>query len=185
MYKKSRKKQGIIIITTVVVLLIVVAVIIYPTVNNIIKMNRQIVFERMNLELKLAAGLNITKTKAELTKIDQYADDIDSILIETGQEIEFVQLLENLAIQNGIHFDIQSDFIGVGSNKLYTKIPLNLIITGNYTNIVKYISDLESLPNYLNIEMLTAIKAPNATEGIRVQINGHTYIKLAKAGNDE
>ncbi|MEK7653312.1 MAG: type 4a pilus biogenesis protein PilO [Patescibacteria group bacterium] len=161
------------------IMIIVIAMIIFiiiPAFKEIIAVNREINKERVALEQKLEQGLNLKKIQIELSEIQDKLGGLDRLFVAKGQELAFVTEMENIASADGISLKIVSDFSEEplkGEEKI-KKTALQMEISGNYQNIIKFLNDLEKMPYYFNVEMAIFSLKTNA---LSAQILGQIYVK--------
>lgn len=153
--------------------------IIYPALKEIAKVNQEITNERIKLEKKLAMGLNIKKIINDLEEIEESAKNLDNIFLEKNAELNLIGNLETIATNHNIAININSDFTGkdIGSNIL--QVEIQLIATGNYKQILSFISELENQKNYFNIKSISFSKNKKADNSnvVAAQLIGNTYFK--------
>lgn len=153
--------------------------IIYPALNEIIKVNREITNERIKLEKKLALGLNIKKVIKDLEAIEESAQKLDDIFLEKNSELNLINNLESLASDHNVTIAITSDFIKNDISPSISQMDLKIIATGNYREILNFINDLENQKNYFNFSTITFTKNKRADNSSLViaQLSGNTYLK--------
>lgn len=171
-----KNKNFIFIALLFVALLLIIALIIYPTIANILSINEQIMNERLVLESKLAAGLNIKKTNEMLERVKKDINQLDTAIIGSGQELAFIQMIENEAAKDNLIIKIQSDFQKQPLTKNINRVPLTLEITGNFISTMKFIESAETMPYYYNIESLILNGSENEAT-IKTKLTGWIYFK--------
>lgn len=163
-----------------VILLSLIAFIIMPAINDIIKINQEITAERIALLKKFEQGLNIKKIEEELAEIEESIEELDKILIKTGQELKFITELENLAQNNQIDININPDFSGAPTaGKNIKIIPLQINLSGEYRQLINFLQDLERMPYYYNLNLTTFSSRSRIDTGpINLQLTGQTYAQI-------
>lgn len=157
---------------------LVTVFIIYPALTEISQVNTDITMEREKLERKLALGLNIKRIIQDLETIEEPAKRLDDIFIDRGKEIAFINDLELIASRHGIGMEISSDFIGSEIAVGITQVEIQMILTGNYIQILSFMSELESLNSYFNLKTVTFSKNKKVgNSSVIVQLVGNTYFK--------
>ncbi len=165
---------GLIIIPFILIILFII----YPTMREIIYMNEEIIQERKELEEKLARGLNMNKINDALQEIEGTIKKLDSIFIKQNQELEFITQLENIAAENDVALNINSDFSGQKIADLIQQISLRVNVSGDYMNILKFLQEVESLPKYYNLNLIVAsTKQPVANGPMFMQLSGQIYLQ--------
>lgn len=178
---QNKKKVFISVGLIMVPLVLIVIFIIYPTVKEIVSMNLEIVQERRELEAKLARGQNVKKTNDTLQEVAQSIEKLDGIFIQQNHELEFVTQLENIAAENNISLNINSDFNGSKITEKIKQITLQINITGDYDKIIKFLQATESLPNYYNVNLIAASTKSTGGGQLSMQLIGQTYLQETEA----
>lgn len=153
--------------------------IIYPSLKEISKVNQEITAERIKLERKLALGLNIKKIIKDLEDIEEPAKNLDNIFLEKNSELNMISGFESIANKYNVSLNINSDFTGqdIGSN--ISQVEMQLVATGNYKQILAFISELESQKNYFNLKSISFSKNKKAdnSSAVAAQLIGNVYFK--------
>lgn len=173
------KNKFIINISTISIFFILIAIfIIYPVLIEISRVNNDITSERVKLERKLALGLNIKKIVKDLESIENTTYILDTIFINKGQELELVNQLETIADKHSIDIDINSDFIGEHIESNVFQVEIKTILTGNYSNIINFMEEIESLEKYFNTKTILISKnIKNENSSITAQLTSNIYLK--------
>ncbi|MFA5125132.1 MAG: hypothetical protein WC473_04935 [Patescibacteria group bacterium] len=132
-----------------------IIVIIYPTANKIITIRQEILKERQDLEKKLAMGLNANKIKEETDAVEKIMPRLRQVYIKPGQELEFLNYLDNLAAKNSLIIDIKPDFTGKALSPEVTRLPIELIISGKFESVLTALNELERRETYFIIDVLS------------------------------
>ena len=128
-----------------------------PAAKNIYKIKADIEFQRVDLEKKYAKSQQMKKMALNLGKIEGDIDRLNKIFISEYRELEFITQLEQIALNNALTQDINLNKGEVESKGPYHSSVLYINCQGGYENIIKYLSDLESLDYYINIEDLNLV----------------------------
>lgn len=160
---------------------LIIIFVIYPTVKEIVTVNHEIVNERTKLEEKLALGLNMNKINDALKEVNESLPKLENIFIQKDHELEFISQLENMAAENGVAININSDFSGQKISDEISQVALQINLSGDYNNILKFIQSVESLPNYYNTNLILAsAKQTGGSQQMTVQLTGQAYIQEKK-----
>lgn len=154
--------------------------IILPTIKNIQKMESDVDAIRLDLEKKYIKGQSLNKLSNNLKKTELKLDNLDTIFINHNRALEFITTLEEVAVNNNITQKINLMTDKALAENQYKKIPLQIMITGNYANVLQYIIDLETLNYYININNIdmSKINGGETQAGqVSVQIAANTYWK--------
>ncbi|MDO8668784.1 MAG: type 4a pilus biogenesis protein PilO [Candidatus Buchananbacteria bacterium] len=153
--------------------------IIYPALKEISRVNQEITNERIKLEKKLAMGLNMKKIVRDLEEIEEPAKTLDNVFFAKGNELNLISSLETIANKYGLVITINSDFTGqdIGSN--IDQVEIQAIITGDYKQILGFMSELEKQEKYFNLKLISFTKNKKADNSntIVAQLIVNTYFK--------
>jgi len=161
-------------------LIIIIVFVVIPAIRDIRQLNKQIDGQRAQLESRYEKRLTIKNSIKNFNNLHpQIPGLLASIFLNSGNEIEFITALESLAEKNNlaqsINFDTKN---GEDSLENKRKVPVEISITGDYINILKYISDIERLNFYLIIDHISsAPKTGDSFGAARTLLRGHTYWK--------
>lgn len=173
-----KNKFFINIVAVFIALLAVVFFIIYPAMHEITSIKKEIANEKAKLETKLNMGLNIKNVKKDLEEVQSSIDLLDNIFIAKGAELDFITELEQIADQNNIALSINPDFSEDEAKKYFQAVPLQFYLAGDYHNLLNFISELEAMPYYYNIDLIIASTNSDADDfPLNLQLMGQTYIK--------
>lgn len=172
-----RNKFLINISILLVVMIILVSFVILPALREISNINKEITRQRLELENKLYQGLNIRQAKRDLAEIQESLPELDKTFIKEGQELEFITELENLAANNNVSLNLNPDFAGRDLDNNLKEVLLQISVSGQYHQLLKFLIDLEALPYYYNPNLIIAnIKQKNNLPEITFQFNGQGYL---------
>jgi len=161
--------------------------IIIPTIADIKSMSGEIEEQRIDLEKKYIKGQSLKKLSDNLKSIELKLDLLNQLFINKNRELEFITTLENRASLNRLNQKINLSSPQVADNQDFQKADLQLLLTGKFTRLLKYLLDLESLGYYTNIKSLELsparsqeavsdeAAAPDNLINVTMFINADTY----------
>ncbi|MFA6421991.1 MAG: type 4a pilus biogenesis protein PilO [Candidatus Buchananbacteria bacterium] len=152
---------------------VVIAFLIIPNIQDIVKINQDIIFQREDLEKKAALGLNIKQISSEISAMEKNSAELNKMYIKSGKELEFLTLLDEIAQKNNVDAQAVPQFPEKNAEKL-TKIPLTIIIKGKFVNVFSYIGSLETMPYYYNIDSLEIQEGAN--DATTANLTGNIYL---------
>lgn len=123
----------------------------YPAMNDIKKLKAEIKNQKIDLEKRIINEKNVDLLSQKLNKIEPQMVKLEKIFINQNQELEFITTMEGISQNNAVNQKINFEMTGAVKEQNYKKVPINLVIVGDYTNILNYISDINKLPYYINI----------------------------------
>ena len=187
-FTKYSLKKKVIIISVIFSAIIcgVVFLAIIPTVNNIKRIKIEVEKQIAEMEKKYITGQSLKELKENLEKIDPELKMLSKSFVVKGRELDLITALEELTYKNNVQQKINIDaFKNLDDSKAFQKIPLNLSAQGNFSNLMNYLVDLESLCYYINIDTLelpaasaksfTANKIAGQESGISIAISADAY----------
>ena len=164
----------------------IIYLIIIPTINGINQIKTKVEKQLTEAEKKYIKGQSLKELKENLEKINPELKMLNKSFVIKGQELSFITALEELACKNNVQQKINiSAFKNLDDSKTFQKIPLNLSAQGNFSNLMNYLIDLESLSYYVNINTLelplssaksfAANRGMDQPSGINIAISADTY----------
>lgn len=134
------------------------------------------------LQEELAALETQRDRTGEMTKnydsVKSFVPELDSVLLDPNDRLKFIMLVEQLAAQTSVDHVIEA----VGSLKLSANDPIlfNINVSGDFTNVLKFIYSLENAPYYLNIETIQISEGNKLSVGQSGGANGGAGIVTAQ-----
>lgn len=180
---KFFKNPWFIISIILAALIGVIIFIVIPAVRDIKTLNQKIIDQRTLLESRYEKRLSIKNAIKNFNSLQpQVPTLVKSIYLNPGNEIEFITSLETLAEKNRLSQTVNFDNTsGEAASQNTKKVPIEILLSGDYINIVKYIQDLEKLNFYLIITSISSAPRVNDASGnIRTLLRGYTFWKSIK-----
>ncbi|MFH1192015.1 MAG: type 4a pilus biogenesis protein PilO [bacterium] len=174
-------------ISTVIIIIIatcgITAFIIAPTMKNIKEISSKINNIRLDLEKKYDNRQNLRTVMSRFKKIKQSSEKFSNIYIEKNEELKLITALEGIATDNNLEQNINT-FVYQNDDKTAkekkNELDMQLQITGDYINIIKYFYDLRRLPYYINTKniVIQSLAASNikTTEENKNKVEAIIYI---------
>lgn len=178
---QNQHKIILIIIGIVFSSLAVYYFIIPPTIKKIIKLKNDILIQKINFEKNLDENKNLGKTSEQFKQIQPDLQKFENTSIDKNKKLEFITILENAATQNNIIQKINME--PIDDKKSNQKIKLDITLSANFTNFLKYLSTLNQMDNYININSIEIdrLASPRISENkeendnLHIKINADTY----------
>jgi len=170
-------KLKIAVYTTLVIIVIsvIIALIILPTVQEIRQISVSIYNERIDLEKKYLKGQLLKKTIADFEEIEPQKEKLESIFIIESEELEFISTLENVSSISGVKQVIELKTKDIQEKNNIKTYPLKITASGDFNQIMKYITSLEGLDYYLNIDYLKIVSDQNS---LMATLTGNAFAKV-------
>lgn len=174
-----KNKITVIIALVAVVVACIAYFIILPTVAEIRRINDEILSQRTDLEAKYVKGQSLNKLSNNLKLIDPKLAALDEVFINQNRALEFITILEQISADNGVEQKINLMTDKGAQENDYKRVPLQLLATGDFQDLARYLSSLESLKYYINITNIDMIRKEDKESGTKVvmQIMSNTYWK--------
>jgi hypothetical protein len=135
-------------ILSVLALGIILGVVV-PTLGYIKKTSEDSFKLRMLLEDKYEQSLRSHITRRKLEEIKISSADFYPFLFRAGDDLKLITFLENLSTKHNISQTITNSTLDKINTSHIVSVSMN--INGNYTDILKYIADLEASDYFIYI----------------------------------
>ncbi len=147
-----------IIITLAILFLCMVALVvglIIPAIKYIKSADSDTYNLRLYLEKRHERSISFRTAVQRYEKVKDQTADYAAYVFHRGQELDVIKALENIAGQNKVQQKIISSNLDKPANQ---KITVALSISGNYTDVLNYLVDLESLKIFLTTNRIQLAK---------------------------
>jgi len=151
-----------------------------PSINSISMIGEKIRQQDQKLSQKKSLGFSIEKAQAELADAQKKSDLLSAAFVDENNQLELITQLEGLAQKSGINVAVTPDLTPLPAGNNVRQQPLKISASGSYFNILKFISEIESLSHYFNMSQLTIRPQDGAAETVTLEIAGQNYIYLEK-----
>lgn len=132
--------------------------VIFKSITDIKTIKRNILDQKINLEKNLIRDKNMAVLAKQLETIEPKLEKLNKIFINSSRELEFITTLENAANEAQVSQKIILSPDSSSKIGEYKKIPIKLSLNGNFKNLFNYLTRLEALPYYINIQSLILTK---------------------------
>jgi Tfp pilus assembly protein PilO len=143
-------------IAIAIVVIIANAAVIYflilPTIDKIKSLRNEILNIEIDSANKITQERNIHDLNNKIKKIQPQLDKINSIFINQNREIEFISALEELADKYTVNQKLNIDFNNPAKGDIFNTVPVSINANGNFNNLVSYLSAIEAMSYYINID---------------------------------
>lgn len=142
---------------TLLLLLAVILFILYPTAGEIKETSLEIKEQKTKLEELYKKGQLFNPTKKQYEEISSELPGLSNIFIAKNQELKLITALEKIAQENNLIQKINLEEIPQNEKDKKPdpqKMSLTIKLNGDYPNLIKYLSALEALDYYININNL-------------------------------
>jgi len=125
-----------------------------PSIREIKNLNEQIETQRTELEKLYKKGQLFKQTLKEYEEIKPTVATLDRIYIKRGEELAFITSLEGVANVNGLQQDIKLLNQDPKKTTMTNTFPIQLELKGELGPLLRYLTSLEALDYYLNIDTI-------------------------------
>jgi Tfp pilus assembly protein PilO len=160
-----------------------------PAADNILMIKERAEEQNQQLEQNYSRGKNLEKISANLKIVEPRQNEIDQVFIKKDDTdvLNFFTSLQTIAEKNGVVLEKPGIDLNGGNplGKAYKKIPLQLSLQSDFTGLLNFISGMEKMNNYININSLqiTAVDSRLSSETgtstaqkiLSTQISAMTY----------
>lgn len=144
------KKVIIHVLFFVAVIIIIAGAIIWPTVNYIHTLNRETYDLRIYLEKRYESTKNIRYSRQKAEEIKNEVNDFSSMIFTAANQLNLITTLENIAARH----DITQKIDNLNLDQAAHQLILSLNIEGEYLDSLRYLTDLEKINYFLQVEKL-------------------------------
>lgn len=138
------------------VILLVILGIILPTAQYITRLNNETSTLKDYLERKYETTAHLRSSIKQIEEIKLAVNEYPKYLFKPGDELALITTLENLASKNKVTQKIENSNLDQKASDL---IKVSLSINGTYENTLQYLSDLEKINYFTNIEKIQLTSA--------------------------
>ena len=173
-----------IVIVLIVVLISVPIFVIWPNMEEIRTTGEAIYNEYIYLEQKSKQGQDIRRAKTEYEARQDQRSSLSTLALTPGDELRFITALEELAAEAGVKETLQLDVKRQKQQNGYQELPFVLTATGTYSQVVRYLTAIHSLPlvtSFTSLNMFVEQRSSSGsalttpTNTIQAQITGLVY----------
>jgi len=168
----SKKRIIITIIGTVILIILLICLINVPTIGSILKIKQMIYLERTDLEKKYLRSQVLKKILRDFEQVKPEKEKFDNIFIPKDKELEFVTSIEEIATRHNLKQEVSINN-AVNKDDIYAIVPLTLKLKGDFSDILKYLNDLDKITYYYNI---LSIIISNNSDGVEATLIGEIYV---------
>lgn len=171
------------IAVSIFVFLIFIGIVIYftiiPSVRDIIIIKNDIYAQKVDLEMKYLKGQNLRNLTEKLIAAEERMQDIDQAFVDGSDDLKFIVTLEEIAEKNNVTQKINI-LKPENSGAIFSKVPIQIFSQGSVADQLNYLTDLERLNFYININSLeitsTARRNENqAASNVSLFISADSY----------
>jgi Tfp pilus assembly protein PilO len=118
----------------------------------------------------------LKKTIDDFEKIKPEKEKLEKAFVVEGKELDLITILEKISDSHGLsqELSLQKNPNVEESRNFYYHLPLEVNLSGDFVNILKYFEDLEKINYYFNI---STISIRNNDGVITMKLIGEIYIK--------
>lgn len=149
----------------------VIFFVIWPSVQEINRLNQQISVYKTELEKKYQERFSVRQTISDLEKAKRIVPSLNPAFISKDGEIDFVETLENIADKNNLTQQLGLRALNSNHNKFVSPFEVSLTLEGSFTNNVEYLEELERRNTYINIQDILIYKK----NAVTLQIKGEVW----------
>lgn len=130
----------------------VIFFVLLPTINSIKSIRQDILVQKRDLEVKLVKEKNMSDLNEKLKLVTPKLEKLEEIFLNQSREAEFITIIESIAQSSNVQETISPSNTKTASIGEYKIVPINIMATGKYKDILKFLVMLESLKQYVSIE---------------------------------
>jgi Tfp pilus assembly protein PilO len=155
----SRNKLLIYLATATIINAVIFYFILWPSVNQISTTRNDILNLKIDSENKITREKNINDLNGKIKKIEPELEKINNTFVSQNRELEFITALEGLEPKNNVKQTLNINLNNPEKGDVFSKVPVNIDVTGSFVNLMNYLADIESLNYFINITSLSFKRA--------------------------
>lgn len=167
----------LVIVFNILIIFGLVYLVILPAIDNL-QQNKMMINDKKNeLEVKSFQMVDIKSYFNEYKNIESQLFILDNILLNQEKSLNFINDLDQIAVKNNVIAKINLLQNKSKEISLYNRIPIVFSVEGDFSNLIKYLVDLETLDYYINIGSLEFVRDSMSDENsvIIMRISAYTY----------
>ncbi|MEK9166017.1 MAG: hypothetical protein AAB525_04155 [Patescibacteria group bacterium] len=147
-------KQKIVILSIGLILAVVILIffLLVPNIRGVKVLYADLDLRRQEAQDLIQLNSTPFLLERQLNELEAEMEDLYSSLLISGQEINFVQSLENFSRQYNVKQIINfNPTVSQNAKPLFPSADLSLILQGTFSDFLEYLIALDSSPYYINI----------------------------------
>jgi len=147
---------------TSVIIASLAILVIYPALREIKTTAAEIIKLKDQLKQRQAPEYALKDILASYRQHEVKLGSLNRAVMNKSRELEFITALEDIAARYGLQQKIVIGNYQALPNNAFSQMPLQLQLTGNFKDELRYLQGLERLPFYVNVKQisLNSIAAP-------------------------
>lgn len=176
-HKRSTKQSLITLVLGGVVLLVgAIIFFIAPTIRKVKNDYTAFHTEKEEIERLFTEGSTEGLLKQQVEDLSDDLIELNVGFIRKGMEVEFISFLEVLGASYDLKQTIQLNEPGVHpKTDFFPFASMTLKLEGTFAGALRYLTELERSPYYINITSLTITSAKDGKSLLSVMINGEVF----------
>ncbi len=142
-----------------------------PFETKIKEKSENIYQERIQAAVTEVEQQNVQITKAEYERLQSQSKTLDQFFVREDDILAFISSLETIAQQASVTQDIQNLRAPEGTSR---ESHIQLVLSGNFSALMRYLADLESSPYYVAIDKLT-FSSPGTGTGTQLTLQATIF----------
>lgn len=175
MFQSHEKKLIYFTLAILFFFLLVGSFIIIPQYRSIKKMNQSIFELRSTLETKYEKTRRLHKSQLKLVEARQTASDLQSLFIKSGEEINFISSLENLADKFSLEQKLSLSPIYKETGTELNKMNLQITAKGEFKNLMAYFSELDRHAYLISVSEINLSRG--TASALILSLKAHVYVR--------
>jgi len=131
--------------------IIVIAAIIWPTVTYIKNLSQETLELKTYMEKRYESVQHTKYAKQKIQEIKNEVMESSGLLYESNKQLQLITALENVATRNNMTQKIE----GLNPDETTHQLMISLNASGSYLDSLRYLSDIEKINYFLQINKLT------------------------------
>lgn len=140
---------------TILVIASIAILVIYPASREIKTTAAEINKLKEELRRRQAPEYALKEVLTSYRRHEARINLLNRAVMNKNRELEFITALEDIAARYNVQQKIDIGNYQTLANGAFSQMPLQLQLTGAFTDILRYLQGLERLPVYINIKQMS------------------------------
>ena len=168
---KLKQKEKIIVLNLFIVIVFIVFYffLLSPNLGKIAEVKANLESQRNSLALLEKNGHDIKLVKQNLSLVENYVNKMSNYFIKN--DLEFITQIESLANKHHLESKItMGEPVSAGK---FNKIVLTMYLQGNYQDQIKFLTELQGIDYYLNIQNVEIVPISDVNNNMTLSIDSY------------
>jgi len=174
----TTKKINLSIIIFVVLISLLISFVIYPSLKEIKKNSKELIYQKENLSNLESKIANLEKFKVLYKSLEEILDKIDNLFIDPEVPMDFISFLE----ENSKDCQLTTEISFLPAKRTETDpwpfLLFKITSIGSFSNFLKFLEKLENSKYLIEIQNLSINQTKKSETSSKADIQANLSIKV-------